>query len=76
MALADFLDFSKGEIEFELGDLVLSGDELKELLGQIERAFQEAPGILDCLSNEEKEALSMKTIRALQKAGLLPARYH
>jgi len=75
MGLAELLDFS-GEVEFELGDMVLSGDELKELLGQIERTLQEAPGILDYLSNEEKEVLSMKTIRALQKAGLLPARYH
>jgi hypothetical protein len=74
MALADFLDF-KGDT-FELFNQVWSADELKVLLGQIERALQEAPGIMDCFNDEEKEALITKTVRALQKAGLLSARYY
>jgi hypothetical protein len=75
MALADFLDF-KGDTEFELFNQVWSADELKALLGLIERALREGPGIMDCFSADEKEALSMDAVRALQKAGLLSARFY
>lgn len=73
--LADFLDFSSPEIKFELGNLVLNGDELKVLLVHIECALNLAPRIMDCFSAEEKKALALESIGALQRAGLLSARY-
>jgi hypothetical protein len=73
--IVDFLDFS-GDVEFVLGDLVLDGDELREMLVLVEGSLNLAPGQLDYLSAEEKRELSLASVNALQRCGVLSARFY
>ena len=74
--LIDFLDFEHQTSDFVLGDLVLNGDELRELLVYVECALNKAPRQLDYMSAEEKRELAAQTVCALQRCGVLSERFY